>query len=366
MNTIRISKLVHLRRLALVGGLAGSCLFACKAKEPSADSASNPSQVAVAVKTEGVVEVEVPRVLRLTGTLRGNQEADIAANANGRVLSRTVERGQSINKGDVLAKLDTRALALSAAEAQAQVRNAQAQESQAQVECQRYEALKAKGAVTDQEYQAKMNQCQTLPLSREAASVRASLAAQNVGDGVIRAPFAGVVTERYVEIGQYLKQDSRVVTLVAVDPIRLELAVPEASVGAVAEGAAVRFRVSAYPERVFEGKIRFVSGALRASTRDLVVEALVDNADKLLRPGMFADAELTVGSRKLPSIAKASIIQRDDSARAYFVAGGHLEERIVSLGPVVGDRVSVERGARAQDQVVIGDLTGLINGQPVQ
>jgi membrane fusion protein, multidrug efflux system len=344
--------------------VATSSLSSCK-KAP-AETASVKGPDPIHVETEAITELEVPKVLRLTGTLKGNQETDLAANANGRVLTTSVERGQAINKGDIMAKVDTRALALSAAEAKVQAQSAVAQESQAKIECDRYEALKAKGAVSDVEYQAKLTQCQTLPLSVEAANVRARLAAQNVGDGVIRAPFAGVVTQRYVEIGQYLRQDSRVATIVALDPMRLELAVPEAEVSHVAEGAEVSFKVAAYPERRFNGKIRFVSGALRATTRDLIVEALVDNADKALKPGMFADAELNVGRRKLPSILGTSILQRDDTERAFFVVEGHLEERVLALGSKGGARVALEKGAREGERFVVGDLSKLVNGQPVQ
>lgn len=344
--------------------VATSALSACKKAPTETASVKGPDPIHV--ETEAITELEVPKVLRLTGTLKGNQETDLAANANGRVLTTSVERGQSINKGDIMAKVDTRALALSAAEAKVQAQSAVAQESQAKIECDRYEALKAKGAVSDVEYQAKLTQCQTLPLSVEAANVRARLAAQNVGDGVIRAPFAGVVTQRYVEIGQYLRQDSRVATIVALDPMRLELAVPEAEVSHVAEGAEVSFKVAAYPERRFNGKIRFVSGALRATTRDLIVEALVDNADKALKPGMFADAELNVGRRKLPSILSASILQRDDTERAFFVVEGHLEERVLALGSKGGARVALEKGAREGERFVVGDLSKLVNGQPVQ
>src|SRR6185369_11986615 len=102
---------------------------------------------------------------------------------------------------------------------------------------------------------------------------------------------------------------------------RLELAVPEAEVSRVAEGAIVNFSVSGYPDRRFGGKIRFVSGVVRASTRDLVVEALVPNPDRLLLPGMFADVELLIGAQTLPSVPKASLVSRDDQSRVFVVTG---------------------------------------------
>jgi RND family efflux transporter MFP subunit len=347
--------------LVLAGGLG---LSGCKGN--SAEAADAPVAAApVSVKTEAVVALEVPRTLRLTGTLRGNREADLAANAMGRVLSVAIERGAQVKPGQVLATLDVRAASLSATEARAQAASARAQEEQARDECSRYEKLKERGAISDLEYQQKVTLCRTLPLSSEAATARAALAAQNVGDGVIRAPFAGIIAERFVEVGQYVRQDTKVATIVSLDPIRLELAVPEAEVSKVAPGAEVGFGVSGYPDRRFTGTIRYVSGVVRSSTRDLVVEAMVDNPERLLLPGMFADVSLQVGSQKLPSVPRASLLARDEQSRLFVVSGGRLEERLVALGPALGERVSVTRGVNIGDQVVAAAPEQLVNGQAV-
>jgi len=344
--------------LALLASLgSGGCKRNSEAAEPPSEAA------AVSVQTEPVIVSDVPRTLRLSGTLRGDREVDLAANATGRVLATAVERGERVLPNQVIAKLDVRAASLSETEAKAQAASARAQQEQAANECERYEKLKQKAAITDLEYLQKMTQCRTLPLSAEAATARAALAAQNVGDGVIRAPFAGIVAERFVEVGQFVRQDTRVVSLVSADPIRLQLSVPEAEVANVREGGAVTFLVSAYPERRFTGTIRFVSGVVRATTRDLVVEALVPNGDRALLPGMFADAELTVGQRRLPTVPKEAIFTRDDEAHVFVVVAQRLEERVLALGPEVGDRVAVVRGASDGERVATAQLDSLKNGQ---
>jgi membrane fusion protein (multidrug efflux system) len=348
--------------LLLCGALAA--LPACQRTAPEVVDTEKEKAV-VSVQTDSVTALSVPRTLRLTGSLRGHREVDLAANATGRVLSTAVERGAQVKPGQVIATLDVRAATLSAAEAKAQAESMRAQDSQARVECERYEKLRQKGAISDLEYQAKVTQCQTLPLTTEAAQARAALAAQNVGDGVVRAPFAGVIAERFIEVGQYVRQDSKVVTLVAVDPMRLEVAVPEAEVGKVREGAELSFGVAAHPERRFTGKLRFLSGIIRKDTRDLVVEALVDNPERLLMPGMFADAELAVGTVELPSVPKKALFTQAEQPRAFVVVEGRLEERVLALGPALGDRVSVTRGVKVGDRVVVSDVAGLGNGQTV-
>lgn len=341
---------------------AGS--VACKhAAEKTADASENKSPIAV--QTAVVSEVEVPSTLRLTGSLKGFRETDLAANANGRVTSTSVERGATVTAGQVLAVLDTRAAALTASAERAAAETMTAQEVQSKAECDRYQKLKEKGAISDLEYDRIATTCRTAPLNSEAARARAQLAAQNVGDGVIRAPFPGLVSERYVEVGQYVRQDTRVVSLASLDPLRLEMAVPEANVATIKEGAEVSFHVAAYPDRLFKGKIRFVSGAVRSTTRDLVVEALVDNADKVLLPGMFADVELTTGTRKLPGVPKNAVLDKDGKANVFVVVEGKLEQRVLALGPDTKDGPSVTRGIAVGEKVVTDNLKSLSNGQPV-
>jgi membrane fusion protein (multidrug efflux system) len=344
--------------------LSGGSLFGCKGA--TADAATSAESPAVAVKTAAVSEVEVPETLRLTGNVKGDRETDLAANIAGRVTKTSVERGAEVKPGQVLAQVDVRAAALSAAEANAQVQNAQAQAAQAESDCARYEQLKKKGAITDLEYDKVAINCRTMPLTVQAASARARLAAQNVGDGTIRAPFAGVVTERYVDVGEYVRSDSRVVTIVSVDPLRLELSVPEADAGKVQQGATVNFRVAAYPQRTFTGTVRFVSGAIRATTRDLAVEAVVPNPDKALKPGMFADVELKTGTRKLPAVPKAAVFDKNGTKHCFFVVGGRLQERVLSTSDEVGGAVSVTKGAALGENVALGDPKTLSNGQRVR
>jgi membrane fusion protein (multidrug efflux system) len=343
-----------------------SAAFVAACTHGAAEEVEVRAEPAVKVQIEPVSAMVVPESIRLTGNLRGNREVDLAANAAGRVIRTDIERGQLVKMGQVLAQLDVRAASLSAVEARAQAESAEAEAERARLDCERSEGLHQRGAIADAEYQLRMTQCRTIPLSFEAATARARLAAQNVGDGLLRAPFDGVVTDRYVEVGQYLRQDSRVISLASLDPLRLEMAVPEAEVAKVHVGAAVSFAVPAYPDRRFDGEIRYVSGAVRQTTRDLIAEAVVPNADGALKPGMFAEVELVTGWRALPSLPRAAIVGREGDSHAFFVVGGRLEERVLALGPAIGDRVSVAKGARDGEQVALGGPAELSNGARVQ
>lgn len=351
--------------------LAGSTL-ACS-KGGSGKDAPKDSGPPVHVDKVTVAVEKVPRVLTLTGSLRGERETDLAANANGRVTKTLVERGAVVKEGQVVAQLDVRSASLTAAEAAANADLARQQEVVAKRECERYASLVERGTISRAEYDKVKDQCTNTGLSVQAAKARADVAAQVVGDGIIRAPFSGTVTERYVEVGAFVRQDTRVVRLVTLDSLRLVFTVPESHLTKVKEGAEVLFRVASFPDRSFIGKIRYVGASVRESTRDLVVEATVVNkpdaasTDKtgILRPGMFASVDIVVGEDSLPVVPKTSITEKDGRSLLFVVANGRVEERVVQTGVESGTNVSVVRGLSAGDLVVTHSESPLRNGLAV-
>ncbi len=334
----------------------------CKAKATAATTAPPP---AIHVETVDAHEEPIARVLALTGTLKGKQQTDLAANASGRVLATLVERGSEVKSGDLLARLDVRAAALSAAEARANADITKTRATTAKRDCDRYAALLAQGAIAQADYDRVADQCSTSGESIAASQARAASAAQMVGDGMIRAPFAGVITERYVNVGEFVRQDTKVVSLVAVDSLRLEFSVPEAELGAVKQDGKLTFTVPSFPGKPFTGTVRFISAAVRESTRDMIAEAVVDNADRALRPGMFASISLLVGEAPLPVIPKTAVVEKDGRTHVFVVVDSRLEERVVQVGAQKGDVISVVRGLRTGEKVVTAPTDAIKNGQTV-
>jgi membrane fusion protein, multidrug efflux system len=351
-----------LRDLGIVVLVCAAALGCRQKTDPKTDT----TITRIHVDTVEVKSQPMPRTLALTGSLRGKRQTDLAANTNGRVLETFVERGTEVKKGDMLAKVDVRAAALTAAEAQANAALARAQRETSKRECDRYKALLAQGAIGQAEFDRVSDQCRNSPLTVEAAEARASAAAQVVGDGQIRAPFGGIVTERWVEAGQYVRADARVVSLVAIDNLRLELTVPEAHMAAVKQGGSLTFTVPAYPGRAFPGTVRYISAAVREATRDLVVEAEVDNPDRALRPGMFAAIALDAGEGPMLVVPKESVVKKEGSSRVFAVVDRRIEERVVQLGPTKGGVVAVARGLSEGEHVVAKPSETLQNGQAVE
>jgi len=343
----------------LLLGVVGGC------KKPLTTEASKPVESAIAVDTTAVAQRPMPTTLKLTGTLKGQKQADLAANAQGRVVETLVERGNQVKAGQVLARLDVRAAAMTATEAKANAELARKQRDTAERECERYTKLLERKAITQQEYDKQQDQCVTTKLSVTSAEVRARSAAQTVGDGIIRAPFAGVIGERFVETGEYVHTDSKVVTLVDLDSLRLEFSVPEANLEQVAIGARVSFTVPSYPGREFNATVKYLGATLRESTRDVVVEAIIDNREHALRPGMFATLALELTPQTTNVVPKTAVVQREGQSRVFVVNDHRIEERVVQLGAFQAEQVAIRRGLREHEQVVIAPAENLRNGQKV-
>ncbi len=351
------------RALAIVSlfALASGC---SNSKATEAARAVKPKPVHV--DTIAVEERAMPRTVMLAGSLKANQESDVAANATGRVMRTMVERGSFVSQGQAIAQLDARLSTLVASESKANLETARAQKDLAHQDCARFQNLHDKGAISQQEFDKVMAGCKTSSEAATAAESRAQQALQTVGDSTVRAPFPGLVAERFVSAGEFVRPDTKVAHVVDIDPLRLELTISESDMGAVKVGQRVGFSVNAFPDRTFTGTVRYIGPSVRATTRDLVFEALVPNKDRLLRPGLFATAQLDVGLQKLKVVPKTALRKDGETLRAFVVVDKHLEERVVQPGPTDGDRIAVLSGLASGKRVVAQPTDKTVDGQDVE
>jgi membrane fusion protein (multidrug efflux system) len=342
------------RSLFVAAALAVAALApACRSAPPEA-RAGEVEAPSIEVKTVPAKTITVPRVLTLSGTLIGSEEAKVAAGAAGKVVSTGVERGSVVKKGAVLARLDARAASAIADEAAAQFESLKAQQAQAELDCERTQHMLGKGAISRADYDRARTQCETSKWSVSAAAARKTQTAEALRDMEIKAPFNGWVVERSVSPGEYVRVDSTVVTLVEVDQLRVELTVPEADLAAIRHGMTIDFRTTG--DKSYRGRIRYIGPAVRQQTRDALIEAVVENGAHDLRPGMFVTARLELGEQSLPGIPDTAV-RVDGTQRHVFVSvGGRLEDRLVQVGDARGGMVAVMAGLKP-GEVVVADLS---------
>jgi membrane fusion protein (multidrug efflux system) len=394
--------IVHslLASLLLAAPLASGACSAGDAK--GKDPASPPAAVAVA--PFAAVERPIARFVRATGTLMAEEKADVAAETAGRVVLAAVERGQSVSLGSELVRLSPTETDAQLKEADAnagqlearlgltpsgefdvnavpEVQNAKASFALAESEFNRIKSLLDQRVVSQSEFDQRRTQMEAARQQYEAAKngaaqqyqmllaarARVSLARKAFTDTVVRAPFNGVVAERLVSVGDYVTKGMKVATVVRVNPLRVQLTVPEQSVSTIAIGQPVVFAVDAYAGRQFEGIVKYVAPALQADQRALTVEAIVPNGDGVLKPGLFATARIEQAKRT-PGVLvpPAAVVTSAGTGRVYVVSGDHVDERIVTTGETVGDLVEITKGLKAGERVATTNVGQLADGITVQ
>jgi RND family efflux transporter MFP subunit len=191
------------------------------------------------------------------------------------------------------------------------------------------------------------------------------LARQQLQDTVLHAPIEGAVRERQVTPGEYRAAGTPVLTIVRTDPLRLQLAVPERSIGALRPGLAVRVTVEGDTRR-HEGRLARIGAALDETNRTLPVEAVVENPAGALRPGQFASADIVVSSDETAIVVPAdAVVTFAGVQRVLIVVDGAARERRIQVGRRDGDEVEVLEGLTSGD-VVIRAPGDLVDGSPVQ
>ena len=342
--------------VALVA-LAGA---GCKKQEnTAAKTAAVDADAPVAVSLVAAQEVKAPRLVTLSGTLIGSEEADVAAGAAGKIIATYVERGSVVKKGAVLARLDARAASAQAAQAAADAEASKIQALQSKLDCERTEQMFSKGAISKADYDKAHTACEASKWTVSSAEARKTLTAEALKDTEIKAPFSGMVVERAISPGEYVLPATKVATIVDTDSLRVEITVPEADVALVKQGMTIDFRTSgggggggAGGDKLYHGKIRYVGPSVRRQSRDAIVEAVFANEKRELRPGMFVTARLALGEQSLPAVP-AKAVRADGQLRHVFVAaGGRLEDRLVQAGEPVDGAIPIVSGIKPGEQVV--------------
>jgi membrane fusion protein (multidrug efflux system) len=355
-GTAAMRRALFLLMLAAAGG--------CTKTEDASVSSKPPPAPPVKVSLVTAAATDTPDLLTLTGTVTPNWRSEVTADTQGKVINVLVERGQRVKLGQPCVSLDVRSAALSAREAQANLSAAKAQRELADTECARTKSLLDKGAITKEEYDRQENQCTTALSSVAAAEARVQLMSKSVGDGVIYAPYNGIVTERDVSPGEWVNPGKALFTLVDDDPLRIDLSVPEAAVAQLSLNQRVDVVAVAYPDKTFHASITRI-GAEIGKSRALTVEATFDKGTDLL-PGMFAEARVQIGTTKRPVLPADAVVRRGKAWHAFVADKGELSDRIVQLGPSMDkDHVSILQGVAANEKVVAKVTDQVVDGAKV-
>ena len=356
------------------------------------------------VKTEPVRQEMVHRAVEVVGTLAAEDEVMLSSEADATVSRILADLGDRVTAGQVLVELDrekrqysldqqraslARALArygasepgkLPSIEQTPDVQRAAAELAQARQAFGRAEELHRRQLVPKQQlddaettlkakqagYDSALQNAKNLRADIDASDAGMKLADRQLRDTYIRAPFDGYIQKRVVSLGELVKAQSPVMSVVRVDPLKVTAEIPERMGPWIKVGQPVSLQVDALPDKTLTGTVSRISPAVNIQTRAFAFEARVPNADAMLKPGTFARVRLETSKvEPVLTLPYAAMQYRYGVNRAFVLEGDHLSAHELKTGERMGDRIEIVSGVKPGDTVAVSDIETLTDGLKV-
>jgi RND family efflux transporter MFP subunit len=354
-----------MKNLAVLVGLSGLLLSGCA--ERAGEQAPAAAGPAIRVHVERVVETAQVGGLEVSGTLHPLRRAMPGTVLIGRVERVLHREGDAVAAGAVLARVESREVQARLAQAQAGVEAARAAERNALGTRQRLERLVARSAASQKSVEDAVAQHDAAVAQRQAAEQAVAAARTYVAYADVVAPFAGVVVERRVEVGDMAAPGATLFVIDDLSRVNLEAQVPEAAALALAPKTEVDVELPAADPAARRGTIDEVLPTADAQSRTFTLRVALDNADGHLRSGMYGRVRLPGASETSLSLPASAVLHRGPLAFAFVVGDdGAARLRALALGRTQGDRIVVSSGLRAGESIVADPPAELADGMRVE
>jgi membrane fusion protein (multidrug efflux system) len=345
--------------LLLAGVIVGIKALQIRALIDAGKNAPKP------IETVSTTVVEPDRWVRSVesvGSLRAVQGADLSTETAGIVSRINFENGAEVREGDLLVELDTEA-------EQATLRSAEAEADLARTVYERTKTLRSTNAIPQSDLDAAASQLRKVTALVE--QLRATISKKQ-----LRAPFTGRLGIREINLGQFVQNGDKIVSLQSLNPIFVDFLLPQQLISTVAPGQKILLRTDAYPDRVFEGELTAINSEVDRITRNIHLQGTLKNPDGALRPGMFARVEIFEGGADEVLRIPLTAVFRAPYGDSVFVAlekdgpdgkkEMFVEQRFIRTGRTMGDYIAVTEGLKVGDTVVSAGAFKLRNGDGIQ
>ena len=318
------------------------------------------------VRTTVVRTSEGGQTLALPGSLQGAQQAPIAARAAGYVRRWTRDIGSHVARGELLAVIESPEIDQQLSQAEAARGQATASLALARSTAARWEALRKKDVVSQQELDERRSAVAQQAANVAAAEANVQRLRQLQGFTRVAAPFAGVITRRNVEVGDLVDSSKPLFVLTQMDPLRVYVDVPQSYAQLVRAGQKVVVEQAELRERKFDGVVARTSGAIDPTTRTMQVEISLPNRDGILLPGAYVQVELPLAGARTLVVPTNVLLFRGEGTRVALVDdASHVRLRPVTLGRNLGERIEVLAVIAAGDRLVVNPSDSLADGDSV-
>jgi RND family efflux transporter MFP subunit len=339
--------------------LAGGMLFtACAPKEKpagnTAAAAASEAVSAIPVRVMPVVKTKIARTIDYTATIQAFEEVNMAPSTPGRVDQIYVEVGDRVQKGQKLFLMD-----------RSQYYASKIQLANLEKDLARMDTLMKVGSIKAQTYDQTKAQYEVTKTNVDFME----------GNTLLEAPFAGIITGKYLEDGELysgapgLSGKAAVVTLMQINPVKITVSISEQNYPLIKKGMQARVTADVYPDREFEGRIFRIHPTINPMSRTFNAEISIPNGNELLRPGMFARVYIDMGEVEAFVVPSNSVlVQEGTNDRFIFVTDGNIaSRRLVKLGKRFDDKVEIAEGELKEgDNLVIDGQARLTDGLTVE
>jgi membrane fusion protein (multidrug efflux system) len=338
------------------------CVFGVKALQIGKMMTTKMVMPPTTVSSATVKEEDWAPTLSAVGSLSAVQGAIIAAELGGVVSDIKFENGGVAKKGDVIMKLD-------ASQEEALLRSAEAEAELGRQDLERTRGLASQKVVSKAELDAAESKFNRL--NAVVDQMRS-----NIRKKTLVAPFDGQLGIRQVNVGQMINAGQQVVQLTSLDSLFADFALPQQYLGQLTPGLEVHVTTDALPGHAFPGKVTAINSMVDSSTRNITLQATLENPDHVLRPGMFAKAEVTLPEKHKALVVPGSAISYAPFGDSVFVIEKKKDEKtgkesqvirqqFVRVGEARGDLVAITQGLKAGETIVSTGVFKLRNGMTV-
>ena len=336
--------------LLLAAGCADEGASGPASGAPGGGFGARPATLVVA---EQAAARQINDVVEAVGTTLANESLTITAKVTDAIRQVRFDDGDFVAKGDVLVELTNEEQTALLAEAEANVADARTQH-------ERLKDLLDQGSVPVSEVDEAQARLSAMKARHQAILVR-------LDDRLIRAPFAGLLGFRQVSAGTLITPGTAITTLDDISTIKLDFSIAESHLGVVQPGLPLTAQSVAFPDRAFPAKVETVGSRVNPVTRAVLVRALIENANLLLRPGMLMTVRLTIASREALTVPETALLQRGGQTFVYTLG----EDRratmtAIDMGARRGGWIEVRSGLALGTQVITEGVLKVRDGAPVR
>lgn len=364
---LRFMATLMMLSLVIVAGLSGCGGDPAGANDPTADKTTQPKEL-TAAEIAVVAPQRLERVLAISGSLAPLNATMIRAKVPGEILEVMHREGESVQKGDVLVRLDTRTLSAQLKSSEAALDKARADLEIARLNFENSKRLFDRGVLPKTDYDTRRSQLDAALATVKLSEAQLAMARIALYDAVVRAPFDGIVARRLIDVGGKASQDTPLLELVDLKHMEFQASAPAIEMNDVKVGQHARVRVDGYADEQFDAQLERISPVAEQGSRLVLLYLSMDNADARLRGGMFAQGELVLQTTE-PVLAVPDAAVRDDNGQAYVLVidDGKLERRDIEPGLESAHQrlIEVRSGLRAGEQVIALRFSSLEAGTAV-